>query len=240
VITGYRALGISAVRWSGAALGRRWIGRGVVASLVAGMFVVIPMSPAAAKSAGAVAPVESVAAAAVGVKSAEPAVSDLQRWSAPTVVWPSGGSAVVDLPTDVSPSSRDSGVSALWGPSASTTVGGLPVTVAAVDVADGGDVLSGQALQDAADGSELLASVSVTSVDHAVVDAAGGAAGVRVARRRRHRRGDGGSDGRLWIVLACVRRRFRVAVAGVFGAGVCLDNAGGAGVRGADAVGGWQ
>ncbi|NUT33564.1 MAG: hypothetical protein HOV79_10865 [Hamadaea sp.] len=165
-----------------------WRGRisqGLVLTLVAGLFAVLPANPALAEGAKAVAPDESTPATTVPVKPAN--YPEMPEWQAPSVTWPSAGSAVVALPqtsaaVSASASSAEAGSDLLSGPTASATVGGLLVTVAAVDVAADGDVLSGQILQDAADGSDLPASVSVTSIDHGVAAAADAAAGVRVAR----------------------------------------------------------
>ncbi|MEV0274739.1 RHS repeat-associated core domain-containing protein [Hamadaea sp. NPDC050747] len=152
--------------------------------LVAGLFSVLPAHPALAEGAAATAPDESSPATPVGVKTAPQAQSDQTQWSAPSVTWPSAASTTVTLPqtTTAAKTSSSTDASVLSTAPVTTTVGGLPVAVTAVDVADGGDVLSERALQDAADGSDMPGAVTLSSIDHATAEAAGAAAGLRVSR----------------------------------------------------------
>ncbi|MER7455768.1 polymorphic toxin-type HINT domain-containing protein [Micromonospora sp. NPDC126480] len=99
------------------------------------------------------------------------------------VVWPSTGSAVVDLPLSADRSRRLQGTA---------KPGGLPVAVTAVD--DGAtDVLSGRALADAADASELPGKVRVEVLDRKAAERAGVALALKVARA------DGAGRGRAEV-----------------------------------------
>jgi len=167
VITGYRALGISAVRWSGAAQSRRWTSRAVVASLVAGALVWIPAVPASAAAATAVSNDKSVPVSAV--KGAGRGSSqEMAAWEAKAPKWPSPGAVTVDLPVRADGSGRAA---------ADASVGGLTVRVEPVEV-PGGELSPSQR---AAYGP-APSKVRVEVAEHGVAMAAGVPLALRVSR----------------------------------------------------------
>jgi len=166
VITGYRALSISAVRWSGAARRRRWTSRAVIASLVAGALVWIPAVPASA-AATAVSNDKSVPVSAV--KGAGRGSSqEMPAWEAKAPKWPSPDAVTVDLPVRADGSGRAA---------ADASVGGLAVRVEPVEV-PGGELSPSQR---AAYGS-VPSKVRVEVAEHGVAMAAGVQLALRLSR----------------------------------------------------------
>ncbi|WP_018588518.1 RHS repeat-associated core domain-containing protein [Salinispora arenicola] len=148
----------------------------LVASLVGGVPPVLAAPAAEPEPAERPAPVSAVA-------SKPKPLPGMPVFTPKPVVWPTAGSVVVDLPLSGDRARRARGAA---------EPGGLPVAVTAVDD-DATDVLSGQALADAADASELPARVRVEVLDRKAAQRAGVPLALRVDRA------DGGGRGRAEV-----------------------------------------